>query len=170
MFSTMSDWSGSNPLASSWISCCFPVSWWSCSSFGSSRLHPSCAPAVCWWGRCWDRQTQSPGSGPWQKLSWSGHQLSFALVRGGPALPFHATRANSTVLPKWGVVPTLLSVIAGYREAFFFIFSITEISGRYRLYFNWVFFQYLRYEQRMKRGVYIKNKMSSRVGREHLFC
>ena len=64
MFIAMSHWSGSRPLDSatlsildphqdsSWISCCCPVPWRSC-SFGSIVPTLSHAPTVHRWGRCW---------------------------------------------------------------------------------------------------------------------
>ena len=74
MFIAMSHWSGLRPLASatlsildphqnsSWISCCCPVSWRSC-SFGSTGPSPSCAPGFHQWDRCRSGPRQSPGSG-----------------------------------------------------------------------------------------------------------
>lgn len=64
----MSHHSGSRPLAfatlsmldaywdSFWVSCCWPVSWWSC-SFSSAGLAPWHAPAVYKCGRCWGGPT-----------------------------------------------------------------------------------------------------------------
>jgi hypothetical protein len=107
MFIAMSHWSGSRPLASatlsilaphqdsSLISRCFLVSWRSC-SFESAGLAPSWTPAVHQWGRCWDGQTQSPGSGPGWYLIWSAHQLCCT----------HTTRASSPALP-WLALPML---------------------------------------------------------------
>lgn len=75
LFITMSHQSGSRTLAaatlsilephwdSSWMLCCWPMSWRSC-PFLSVELGPSCTPAVLQRGRCWDRSTQSPASGP----------------------------------------------------------------------------------------------------------
>jgi hypothetical protein len=72
MFTAKSHWSGLRSLASvtpsildpywdySWLFCCCPVSWRSC-SFGSLRLAHS--QAVHRWSRCWGGPTQSPGSG-----------------------------------------------------------------------------------------------------------
>jgi hypothetical protein len=103
MFSAMSHWSGPRPSASATPStldphedscqtpCCCPVSKKSC-SFGSAGLIPLHAPAVYRWGGCWGAPTQSPRDlGLGWKLSGSDHQLSYN----------HATRASSTVLPRW---------------------------------------------------------------------
>ena len=43
---------------SSWISCCWPVSWRSC-SFGSVGLAPSHAPTVHRWGGSWGGQLKA---------------------------------------------------------------------------------------------------------------
>lgn len=60
---------------SSWISCCYHVSWRTC-SFGSVELASSHAPEDHRWCRCWSGPTQSPASGPEWQLSWSASQLS----------------------------------------------------------------------------------------------
>jgi hypothetical protein len=74
MFIAMSHWPGSRslasvtpsildlPWASSWLSCCFPVPWRSC-SFGSAGLALPHVPTVCRWYRFGVGLTQSLGPG-----------------------------------------------------------------------------------------------------------
>ena len=142
----MTSWSGMRPLVSatlsildphwdsSWISCCCPVSWRSC-SFGFESPATSCTPAVHWWSRCWSRPPQSHGSGIWAGQStgsctWGWLASNSATRASYPAtqrrymvlLPqgrltaceghgqfshFHDPRANS---------PTLLSAICGKEQ------------------------------------------------------
>lgn len=95
VFISMTHWFDLRPLASatlsildphgdsSWISCCFPVSWRSC-SFGSSEPAPSQAPAVHRWGTQWGGPTQSPESG-----------TELAELVCPPALPNPGHRASS---------------------------------------------------------------------------
>lgn len=66
-------------LGSSWILCCFPVSWRSC-IFECVDQTPSCAPADHRWGGYWGESAHSPGSGPGWFLDWSAHQLSLIIT------------------------------------------------------------------------------------------
>ena len=109
MFTAMTRWSGTRPLASatlsilqpywdaSHVSFGCPVSWRS-HSFESEGLAPSWTPAVYRWGRYWGAPTQSPGSVPEKDLSCSARQPSCS----------HALRAGSPVTPSTQVRSTLL--------------------------------------------------------------
>lgn len=78
---------------------------------------PSCTLAIHWWSRCCSETILSPGSWSKQYLSWSACKLSHTFEALSPTIP--ETRISYTLLPIWGVGPTLPS------------FSPTERHGQF---------------------------------------
>jgi hypothetical protein len=121
----MTHWSGSRPLSSatileihwdsSWISCCCPVLWRSC-SFGSVGLALSSVLRQLLHGiDVWNGPFESPGSGPERYLSLSSCWLFLlSLTPSGPAHQLLSQPEPAlTVLSMWAVRPALQSAGAG---------------------------------------------------------